>query len=181
MLVARWFCLLFYITQNTLPRSKQSFVSSTQDENGNVALGTPSGSDTDASSNDLLPTNTSTIPSTHTTTTTTIPLPDPATSAAGPTSSTGGTEQPDLSSSSSSSNNPKMMIPQDSCFPSSPINHNTAPQLQLKHNNSWNSYCSTLSVALLSIPFGVLLWYSSVGAFERLADRYMAALLGLSD
>lgn len=66
---------------------------------------------------------------------------------------------------------------------SSSLKHNNTapPQPPLKH--SWkNGYCSTLSVALLSIPFGVLLWYSSVGAFERLADRYLAALLlGLSD
>lgn len=73
--------------------------------------------------------------------------------------------------------NPQMMM-----VPTrSSLKHNNTAQPPLKH--SWkNGYCSTLSVALLSIPFGVLLWYSSVGAFERLADRYLAALLlGLSD
>lgn len=135
-------------SSSTHPRSQQSFiVSSTQDENGNLSV-PPSGSDADAS-NDLPPSTFAPIPS--------IPDSD-SYDAVGPTSSYGGTEQQaDLNGSTTSTTS-----------------------RHAKHSSS----CSTLSVAatlMLSIPFGVLLYHASVCAFERLADRYLVALLGFSD
>lgn len=166
-------------------QSSRSF----QDENGNVAPGTPpSGSDTDASFNDPLPSTTSSSIPSSPTTSTTIPdlpdIPDPAHSAAatGPTSSSAGdSEQAELCSDSSSDSKTMMDRRQHSS------NTTTLQPSKI----SWNgSTCSTLSVALLSIPFGVMLLlysysYSTVGdAFERLAERYLAATwlaAGLSD
>lgn len=140
---------------STHPRSQQPFiVSSTQDENGNLSV-PPSGSDTDASNDPLPPSTKAPIPS--------IPDSD-SYDAVGPTSSYGGgtVQQADLSGST------------------------TSTPLHAKHHHSYggSSSCSTLSVAatlMLSIPFGVLLYHASVCAFERLADRYLAALLGFSD
>ncbi|KXJ75667.1 hypothetical protein RP20_CCG011307 [Aedes albopictus] len=40
---------------------------------------------------------------------------------------------------------------------------------------------SSLSIALLLIPLGVFLYYTSVGALERLVDSYLVTLLGLDD
>lgn len=63
-------------------------------------------------------------------------------------------------------------------------NHQGQPRHDPRPNHSTQHHSfsySSLSIALLLIPLGVFLYYTSVGALERTVDSYLAALLGLDD
>lgn len=146
------------------------FLRLNQDENGNVALGSLSGSDTDSRDSSIsLPDATSTAPNQLTSFTTSIPPTIPHTpDTVGPTSAR-GTEIPNNSSTNSTDS---MMMKK--------MHH--GPKTHTNYQHCWRNYqYSSLSIALLLIPLGVFFYYTSVGAFERLVDSYLVALLGLSD